>query len=306
MLLKIGEYMSYKIAGLTMSYNESVFLDLWQRHYGEALGYDCLFVVDHGSQPPPDLMPMVNRLRVPRTVLDEREKVRFLSDMSKSLLHYFDAVVFSDVDEFIVVDPALGQTLAQYIESSPHNVIHPVGLNVVHNRVIEPTLRLSGYLFDQRRYAQFDSLYCKPSIIKEPVSYRVGMHRSHTKGFFTADIFLFHLRAVDFDLSRARYEKFETLKWTNSDSDLELDYLRNGFQRYADSIFTVNLPDGFVPTDQFDFAWEVAVMNALHLEEGESLPQDLIADGETPAQLPKDTRPCDLIPERFRKTILLG
>jgi hypothetical protein len=297
--------MPYRIAAVTMVYNEDVFLRLWQLHYGEAFGYDCLFVVDHGSDLPPDLDPRVNRIRVPRTILDEREKAGFLSDLTKSLLHYFDAVVVSDVDEFIVVDPQLDKTLPEYIEQSRHGVIHPVGMNVIHHRTTEGELVQSGFLFEQRQYVQFDPLYCKPSIIKEPILYSVGLHRSNRLGHFTDDVLLFHLRAIDYEISRARYAKYETVKWPDSDKHLSLALWR-GFEAYSALIFRMNAPDGVPLTDRFDFKLEIAMMNALELEKSDHFMHPHSHSHEPLAEMPPETRVCDLVPERFKRTIYLG
>ena len=38
-----------KIAALTFAYNESVNLLIWRRYYGEQLGEENLFLIDHGS-----------------------------------------------------------------------------------------------------------------------------------------------------------------------------------------------------------------------------------------------------------------
>jgi hypothetical protein len=59
-----------RIAAVTMAYNEAVFLPVWRRHYGAAVGEHNLFVLDHGSNDgSTDRLGAVNRVRVPVAIL---------------------------------------------------------------------------------------------------------------------------------------------------------------------------------------------------------------------------------------------
>ena len=104
--------------------NDEFFLRKWVAYYGAELGRENLYVyLDGTDQPLPDWCPEVNvmaRERVPGLVAAaDRGRIDFLSSQAADLLDRYDMVIGTDVDEFLVVDPALGTGLAEFLSSLP-------------------------------------------------------------------------------------------------------------------------------------------------------------------------------------------
>src|SRR5262245_11380328 len=96
------------IAAITMAYNEAAFLPIWVNHYGSALGESNLFVIDDGSTDgSASANGGYNYLRKGRAAFDEDDRALLVSEFHKQLLSAYDTVIFTDVDELIVVDPRL-------------------------------------------------------------------------------------------------------------------------------------------------------------------------------------------------------
>lgn len=154
---------------------------------------------------------VINLVSRKRGYWDDRERVATLSYFHEELLEYYDAVLYTDVDEIIVPEPNLGMSLKDYIISSNKQWINPIGLNVLHDRLREGTLDLTKPLFSQRAYAQFDQLYCKPAISRVPMRWTVGLHFSARAPCYATDLYLFHLRAMDYDISKARIRNLNSV-----------------------------------------------------------------------------------------------
>ena len=207
--------MKLPVAAITMVFNEAVFLPIWLNHYGSALGYENLFVIDDGST---DMSvrekTIANLVSRKRGVLDELHRSKTISYFHEELLKYYDVVLYTDADEIIVPEPNLGLSLRDYLVSkNVSNWINPIGLNVLHDRRSERPLDLDKPLFSQRSYVQFDQAYCKPVIARVPMRWPPGFHGSMRPACYAADLFLFHLRAMDYDISKARSRNLNSVSF---------------------------------------------------------------------------------------------
>ena len=99
-----------KVAAITMVYNEAALLPVWARHYVKQVGADHCYVIDHGSTDALVLPRGVNQLRLPRSPHDDLRRAGFISKLTTSLLAYYDWVIYTDVDELLVADPAGSKT----------------------------------------------------------------------------------------------------------------------------------------------------------------------------------------------------
>ena len=147
-----------------------------------------------------------NCIRLPRAYLDEDRRTSFVHHFHASLLSYYDAVIFCDADEFLVVDPAVYTNLIVFSERRQENIIAGIGLNVVHVLDQEAPLDPNEKVLRQRRYAQFDSLYCKPLIARTAVPWTPGFHGVSGRFDLCTDLYLFHLKAVDRDIFFSEFE----------------------------------------------------------------------------------------------------
>ena len=210
-----------RIAAVTMSYNERIYLPVWCRYYGREFGIENIYVIDHGSQDGSlDLIPRgANLLRIPRhEAFDEGPRTRFVNGLQRSLLEYYDAVIYGDTDEIIIADPDKYSGLEDLIVKGPP-IIAPVGLHVFQAADREPALDLERPILGQRRYCQFSTAMCKPVIVKTPVEWSMGFHSGNVQPHYADDVFLFHMKSVDIEQSLTRLARTRAMTW--SDANVE-------------------------------------------------------------------------------------
>lgn len=205
---------------LTMAYNEPLFLPMWRRYYSRAVGEENLFVIDHGSDDGSTSdLGRVQRIRLQRPTkgFDEDERALLVSRFHCSLLTVYQTVIYTDVDEFLVPDPAKYTGLADFLRANQAPVINPVGLEVHHVTSTEADLDLRKPVLSQRRYVQFSSQYCKPLISRVPILWGVGFHSSHHGApVISRDLYLFHLKLMDCQLALERHRRHSKLTWSEN------------------------------------------------------------------------------------------
>ena len=205
------------LAIVTMVYDEAVFLPLWLRHYTAQVAPRHCYVVDHGSDDGSTdrahLPAGLNVVRIPRSPQDDARRCRFMSQFCAGLLVWYEAVIYVDVDEILVADPALHASLADYAAGLDANaVISAVGLDVVHSPDDEAVLDWSRPVGRQRQWLRFSSAMCKPVLIRRPVCWAPGFHNIDAPPHFD-ELFLFHLRYVDLQAGLARLARTRAQAW---------------------------------------------------------------------------------------------
>lgn len=205
-----------KIAAFTMVYNEAMFLPVWLRYYGETLGSENLFVLDNGSNDhSTDDVQGAQRLRVPRgETYDEEERTQFVRNFQRTLLSYYDLVIFCDVDEFIIPDPLYFTGLKDYTEHLASDFVNPIGLEIQHVPDEEPILDWSKPLLSQREYARFSAQYCKPIITKIALNWSSGFHTCEYPPNIDSRLILFHLKRIDRDFALSQLRQRRALSWS--------------------------------------------------------------------------------------------
>ena len=186
-----------KVAIFTMVYNEAIFLPMWLSHYGDQFGRENLFVVDVGTTDRSTDGLDVNIVKVPRSLLDEERRTSFVRHFHASLLSYYDVVIFCDTDEFFVADPAHYPDMIACLTHREEPIIAGIGLNVIHIVASEPEILPGVPILEQRKYAQFYSLYCKPLIGRQPIDWTPGFHACNGPYNLCQDLYLFHLKSID-------------------------------------------------------------------------------------------------------------
>jgi hypothetical protein len=186
-----------KIAAITMVYNEPAFLRLWAAHYGREFGAENLFCIDHASDDGSTAGVVRNTIRVPRGVFDERRRATAVSDLCGALLAFYDVVVFSDCDEFLVADPQSFTGLRDLIGKREAKTMAALGFDVVQSLASEPGIDLGAPILAQRRFARFARRYCKPLVTRTPLRWLGGFHVAREPSQPDRALFLFHLRYVD-------------------------------------------------------------------------------------------------------------
>jgi Glycosyl transferase family 2 len=201
-------------AVVTFVYNETVNLPIWLRYYGDIFGQRNLFIVDHGSTDgSTDAIGSANRVCLPRNELDEHKRCVFMASFAKALLEYFRTVVYTDCDEMLVPNLVKYGNLAAYIDRNTFDYTAGVGLNLHHIVGQEPALDLSLPILAQRRYARFAAAMCKPLITRTPLVWATGFHSSDKPVQIDPDLFLVHIKAMDFDCALQRQKITREMAW---------------------------------------------------------------------------------------------
>ena len=206
--------MQPSVAAITMAYNEAALLPVWARHYARQVGADHCYVIDHGSTEPLVLPSGVNVLRLPRSPHDDQRRARFVSDLTSSLLHYYEWVVHTDVDELVVADPKRHSNLPAFCATASSSVVTAIGMDVQHIPGIEPPLDSAQAIGTQRGWVRFTSAMCKPVLTRTPISWAPGFHSADQPLVFD-ELFLFHLHWADRALGLDRLRKTRAMPWAD-------------------------------------------------------------------------------------------
>jgi hypothetical protein len=203
--------MKKKIAVLSTVRNDAFFTPRWIDYYGAQFGLSALYIImDGNDQEKPDATPGVNTITMPfvkNGVLSaEKLRARRTSDSAAALFHSYDIVIAVDIDEFIIIDPNLGISLADYLSREDLPVsLSALGLDVIQNTKLEAKIDPSRPMLDQRRFAQLSSRYTKPAIATRPVAWGSGQHRIKGRNFrIDPNIYLFHFGSVDVGEAQSR------------------------------------------------------------------------------------------------------
>ena len=203
-----------KVAAVTMAYNEDVLLPIWARHYARQVGADQCYVIDHGSTELPPLPPGVNVLRLPRSPQDDLRRAGFISNLIKTLLGYFDWVLYADVDELLLADPRSFPNLQAFCMAAQVDTISAVGLDVQHVPELERQFDSGLSVGVQRGWVRFTSSMCKPVLTRIPIAYAPGFHCADQPLAF-GQLYLFHLHWADRSLGLQRLAKTRTMPWVD-------------------------------------------------------------------------------------------
>ncbi|MDA7428612.1 glycosyltransferase family 2 protein [Primorskyibacter aestuariivivens] len=189
-------------AALTMVRDDAFFLRAWLRHYGEALGRENCYVVNHGcGEEVAKLADGCNVIGIPGTPHKnfDMKRWRMLNNFVQGIRCYYDHVIVGDVDELVVVDPAAGVSLLEFLKAQPlRRVLTPVGLEVIHRIDLEPEA-ISDHIIGPRRHVRLAPHYSKPCVVSLGTKIARGGHFTQADKLFTPDeLLLFHLKFCDF------------------------------------------------------------------------------------------------------------
>lgn len=191
------------VAALTMVRDDEFFLKAWLRHYGEALGRENCYIVNHGrGAAVADLARGCNVIGIPGDHHKnfDMKRWRMLNNFVMGLRCYYQHVIVGDVDELVVVDPDAGVGLREFLETAPVNrVLTPLGLEVIHRIDLEPDA-ISDTIVGPRRHVRPASHYSKPCVVSTGTKIARGGHFTQYQKLHTPDhLYLLHLKFCDFD-----------------------------------------------------------------------------------------------------------
>ncbi len=205
-----------RIAAITTVRNDEFFLRKWVKYYGGQLGEENLYVfLDGKDQEIPSWCPNVNVEAIDKLPgkIVEMEKIRaaFMSSQAARLLETYDMVIGVDGDEFLIVDPALGMTLPEYLSTLPDYPCYSgLGVDVGQNTNCEGVIKEDELLLNQREYALLDTRYTKASILAKPIDWGSGFHRVRKYNYhIIKDLYLFHFGSFDLKKIEDRFKDKE-------------------------------------------------------------------------------------------------
>jgi hypothetical protein len=206
-----------RMAAVTMVHEDYFFLDRWVRYWGAQIGRAHLYVLSHGEDPRiRRIAEGANIVHIPNPPDKSRLHRRrwaALSHYASGLTLYYNWVVCNDVDEIVAVDPAISDSVPDYLDAKfaagAPNVIAPFALEIVHTPASETEpIAPDAPILSARRNFRINSNYAKPCITRGRIAFSIGGHGCLQRGVaLDAHLFLFHLRYVDAGLSRARLER---------------------------------------------------------------------------------------------------
>ncbi len=208
---------------MTMVYQDYFFLERWYRYYSAQLGPENLFIFSHGGDPKHrEIAPNANVISVPRDpgmVKLERRRWRMQGFAASGLLDFYNWMIVGDVDEIVIVDPAKADGLVSYLEQTYPNTsqaplnISPLGIEIIHLPEQEPLpLQDDATILSRRQFFRVSRSYSKPCLIGKQAIFAAGGHRN-TGGprYLSDDLYLLHLRFVDYDMLEDRIAKRRTM-----------------------------------------------------------------------------------------------
>ena len=203
-----------RIAAITMARNDEFFLERWVKYYGDELGVENLYIILDGlDQSAPQNAKDANTIVLPHTDMTratgDKYRIGKLSDLANNLLKKYDIVIGCDTDEFLVVDPKVNQSLAQYLSGLKIKTsVSGLGLDVGQNMNCEQTLNKDKPILEQRDYALLSTRYTKPVVLAKHARWGSGFHSVKKHNFhIDKNLYLFHFGAVDMKMLETKAKK---------------------------------------------------------------------------------------------------
>lgn len=208
------------LAVVTMVYDEPEHLLQWRRHYGAQAGEDSCYVIDHGSDDgSTGDLGRISVIRLPRSPQDDEKRARAVGKFCESLLEWYDSVIYVDVDELLLPDPALFPSLVEFALLNRRPVVTATGFDVIHRPEEEPPLDYTRLLSLQRRHLRFSSAMCKPVLIRMPVTWAPGFHCcAQVAPEPDSPLFLFHTRYADLPSGLNRLRRTRVQPWASPEA----------------------------------------------------------------------------------------
>lgn len=203
--------MTKRIAAITMARNDTFFLSRWIEYYGREIGTENLYIyLDGTDQEIPKNAGAAHITKLPHTDMSraagDKYRIGKMSALASDLFKKYDIVIGCDCDEFLIVDPALGTTLADYLSHKKINTtLSGLGLDVGQHMTHEKSLDTSKPFLPQRAYALLSTRYTKPVVINRPVRWGSGFHSISGHNFhIDPNLYLLHFGAIDMDMLVAK------------------------------------------------------------------------------------------------------
>lgn len=208
-----------KICAITMARNDEFFLNKWIEYYGAQFGEENLYVFLDGEDQ--ELPANAGRSNIEKcskvfrvVAKDDKRRIEFISSKARELFGRYDLVIGCDADEFLVVDPQTGKSLASYLsEADIKYCLSGLGMDVGQRIGEEGNLSADKKFLRQRSYAYVCSRYTKPVVIARRGRWGSGFHRFKGHNFhIDPNLYLFHFGSSDAKILNSRFADKDRIK----------------------------------------------------------------------------------------------
>ncbi len=212
------------VAIFTIAKDEPVFLEKWLAYYGERFAMLDTYVLDHHSVVSSPLSELefqsVHWIPVRHPLsFDSRWLTNLATSFHKFLRSSYDTVVFTAVDEFLVMrDP--DEDLYEHLRLRT-KAAHCCGYEVVH-REEEPALDFAQQPWlSQRTWWYPCQRYSKPIAYNSPIYWNQGTGFARAANISPTwrdeELLLLHLHRIDYDYCLRRHRQRAALAWAPED-----------------------------------------------------------------------------------------
>jgi hypothetical protein len=208
-----------QIGVISMVRNDSFFVPRWIKYYSEHLGPENLFLIlDGHDQPLPEQHEKINVIRLPWVELSrsrgDKNRASIVSSLAESLFMRYDIIIAHDIDEFLVVDPAIGVTFREFFKQPLRRAsISALGLDVGQHLESEKPIDISKPFLEQRSFAHVSARYTKAVVASRPIEWGSGFHRVRGRNLhIDPNLYLFHFGMVDYGKSTEKIDDQSLLK----------------------------------------------------------------------------------------------
>jgi hypothetical protein len=230
---------------MTMVGGDHFFLRRWVEYYGNQLGREHCYVLSHGGDPMHrEIAQGCNIIYLPfdptRHCFNQR-RWQMLSRVTSAFTNFYNWVLVGDVDELVVVDPAVSHSLRDYVCAYDHKrgpkVITPFAIEMVHTPDLEPEkISDDRPILSVRRNFRLNANYAKPCITATKLDIVPGGHfASHPHLHLDPHLYLFHLRFIDYDLCAQRLATRRAQRAVQSGSLEEVEREKTGWDTAWDT-----------------------------------------------------------------------
>ena len=207
------------VSAYTHCYNDNMFLKTWTEYYGKLLGYDNVYVIDHGSTTDikNNINPNVNIIKIPRGLCDHINISNYCSYFQRFLLTQYEWVIHNDCDEFLIFENDLVETLSNF--SNEKFIFTPnTSFDIVQNNLKEKNINWEIPILNQREWMYNNPHYIKPSISNTEITWGPGFHRCFEKTKSLDSVLLIHLKFIDsLNFIKRNADIWNTINQTSTD-----------------------------------------------------------------------------------------
>ena len=193
-----------------MVYDDDVFLDIFLKYWARFLPLKNIYVLIHAQYEKYEKIAAgCNCIRVNRPEMHKNSEVDrwdMISRLAGGMTFMFDKVIYTDVDEIVVVDPEVSDNPVDYMLGLHQPVVAIPGIDLVNIEALEPEpYDPARPVLSQRQHYVNNSWYTKPALISEPVRWCSGGHYCDRESYhIDRNLTLVHLRLFDARIFGAR------------------------------------------------------------------------------------------------------